>query len=158
MAGLKPRTFVWVITDRLAVSERIGGHGIQHRRVRREEEIIWLQETGINTVISLLIGNQNLANYQGAGFRTYHRPLPADFDEQDIRLVFATIHEALSDPAARVLLHRDHTDDTVAGILAGYLIYAGFVDRPVVALAAIQEILGRPVGPEGRRLLPLKTG
>ena len=44
ITGLKPRNFVWVIADRLAVSERIGGNGFQHRRVRRDEEITWLIE------------------------------------------------------------------------------------------------------------------
>ena len=32
ITGLKPRGFTWVIADRLAVSERIGGFGFQHRR------------------------------------------------------------------------------------------------------------------------------
>ena len=47
LTGLEPRGFRWVIKDRLATSERIGGYGFQHRRVRREEEIIWLTEQGI---------------------------------------------------------------------------------------------------------------
>ncbi|MCH8985187.1 MAG: hypothetical protein IIB04_01075 [Acidobacteria bacterium] len=51
MAGLEPRGFTWVIAGKLAVSERIGGYGIQHRRVRREEEIIWLVEAGITAVL-----------------------------------------------------------------------------------------------------------
>ena len=41
VTGLEPRGFTWVIAGRLAVSERVGGHGFQHRRVRREEEIAW---------------------------------------------------------------------------------------------------------------------
>ncbi|MGH8937635.1 MAG: hypothetical protein ACRDXD_15480 [Acidimicrobiia bacterium] len=158
MAGLRPRTFVWVMAERLAVSERVGGYGVHHRRVRREEEVTWLKEAGINTVISLLAGNQNFASYRAAGFRIYHRPLVGEFEPEEVRLVFATIHEALSDPAAKVLLHRDIIDDTVAGVLAGYLMYAGLVTEPIVALAAIQQIIGRPMGPEGRRLLPVQTG
>ena len=65
--GLEPRGFTWVIARRLAVSERIGGYGFQHRRVRREEEIAWLRANGINAVLSLLDGNQNLAAYEKAG-------------------------------------------------------------------------------------------
>ena len=49
--GLEPRGFRWVIKDRLAVSERVGGYGFQHRRVRREEEIIWLKDHGVNEVL-----------------------------------------------------------------------------------------------------------
>ena len=59
VAGLEPRGFKWVIAGRLAISERVGGYGFQHRRVRREEEIIWLAEQGINSVVSLMAGNQN---------------------------------------------------------------------------------------------------
>lgn len=159
MGGLRPRVFHWVIKGRLAVSERIGGHGFQHRRVRREEEIAWLkEEAGVNTVVSLLEGNQNLANYREAGFRVYHRPLVGEIEEQDVRLVLATIHEALSDPGAVVLVHRDLVDDTVAGVLAAYLMYAGLVDDPIVALDLVQHIIGRGIGPEGRRWVPGKSG
>ena len=66
LTGLEPREFTWVISDRLAVSERIGGHGFQHRRVRREEEITWLLHHGVTAVLSLLDGNQNLAAYEAA--------------------------------------------------------------------------------------------
>ena len=43
-AGITPRNFCWVVRDRLAVCERPGGYGANHRRVRRQEEIIWLRE------------------------------------------------------------------------------------------------------------------
>lgn len=155
MGGLKPRSFHWVIKGRLAVSERIGGHGFQHRRVRREEEIAWLkEEAGVNTVVSLLEGNQNLANYRAAGLRVYHRPLVGEIEEDDLRLALATLHEALSEPEAVVLVHRDLIDDTLAGLLGGYLMYAGMVESPIVAIDLIQQIIGRPVGPEGRRWVP----
>ena len=44
--GIKPRNFAWIIRDRLAICERPGGYGANHRRVRRQEEIIWLREQG----------------------------------------------------------------------------------------------------------------
>ncbi|HSF84859.1 MAG TPA: hypothetical protein VLG28_04245, partial [Acidimicrobiia bacterium] len=78
MAGLEPRGFKWVIAGKLAVSERIGGHGFQHRRVRREEEILWLTEQGINAVFSLLPGNQNQAAYEAAGFSYENHPIVAE--------------------------------------------------------------------------------
>ena len=53
-AGIPPRNFTWVITDHLAVSERPGGFAVNHRRVRRQEEIIWLRVQGFGRVISLL--------------------------------------------------------------------------------------------------------
>ena len=45
-AGISPRKFTWVVQDQLAVSERPGGFAPNHRRVRRQEEIIWLRVQG----------------------------------------------------------------------------------------------------------------
>ncbi len=158
MTGLKPREFVWVIQGRLAVSERIGGYGIQHRRVRREEEILWLkEEAGISTVFSLLGGMQNQASYRDSGFDVRGEPLTGEYDRSDVRRVFEGLDEALKDPHAVVLVHRDLVDDTLAGLLAGYLVHSELVDDPILAAALIQEILKRPLGPEGRSLIPVPS-
>lgn len=155
MTGLKPRDFVWVIAGRLAVSQRIGGHGFQHRRVRREEEISWLvHDAKINTVVSLLSGNQNVNAYEDVDFVVYHEPLPQEFElDQDLPRVLATLDEAVGTPGAVVLVHRDIVDDTVAGVLGGYLLYSGLLADPIQAAAVIQEILGRPLGPLGRSMM-----
>ena len=154
MAGLEPREFRWVIARRLAVSERIGGYGYQHRRVRREEEITWLREHGITTVVSFLPGRQNLGSYEAAGFRTGHIPIEDPLEPGDTAPVFGVLDDALAKPGAVVLVHRDIIDDTVAGVLAGYLIHSKLLRDPIVATSVIQEITGRPLGPEGRRLVP----
>ena len=154
VTGLKPRGFVWVVKNRLALSERIGGHGTQHRRVRREEEIVWLRREGINTVVSLLDGNQNLEAYHAAGLSTYHQALARELAPEDIDRVFATLDDALARPGAVALLHRDIVDDRVAGLLAGYLVHCGLLQDPITATAVIQEIVGRPLGAEGRALIP----
>ena len=147
--GLEPRDFTWVIAGRLAVSERIGGYGFQHRRVRREEETAWLASDGITAVVSLLEGNQNLSSYEEAGFSVVHTPL-TDLDPATIRAVFAALDASFAEPGQVVLLHRDTIDDAVAGVLAGYLIHSKMIEDPIVATAAIQEILKRPLGPEAR--------
>jgi len=152
--GLKPREFVWVIAGKLAVAERIGGHGFQHRRVRREEEISWLREHGVTTVLSLLPGNQNLASYEDAGLSVIHEPLEIEVTPADVKRIFAALTVCFSQDNAVVLVHRDHLDDSVAGILAGYLVHSGLLEDPIVAAAVIQEIIGRPIGPEGRALIP----
>jgi hypothetical protein len=154
VTGLEPREFVWVISDRLATSERIGGYGFQHRRVRRSEEIAWLRREGVTMVLSLLPGNQNLAAYEAAGLETRHAPLVAEFEDEDVQRILAAIDEALEGPETVLLVHRDIVDDSVAGILGGYLVHSGLVDNPIVAISLIQEIVGRPLGPEGRRLIP----
>ena len=38
--GIQPRQFSWVIKEQLAVCERPGGYGTNHRRVRRQEEVL----------------------------------------------------------------------------------------------------------------------
>lgn len=42
----------------------------------------------------------------------------------------------------------------MGGLLGGYLVTSGLVEDPILALALIQEILGRALGPEGRSLIP----
>jgi hypothetical protein len=155
VAGLKPRGFTWVITDRLAVSERVGGSGFQHRRVRREEEITWLvEEAGINTVVSMLPGNQNLLAYREAGIATFSVPIGVDLTTHHVDEFFATLSKATAKRQARVLVHREAIDDTVGGLLGGFLVSSGLVNDPILALAVIQQILGRALGPEGRSLIP----
>ncbi|MDF1595963.1 MAG: hypothetical protein P1T08_07695 [Acidimicrobiia bacterium] len=154
MTGLKPREFVWVIAGRLAVCERIGGYGFQHRRVRREEEINWLRnEAKITTVLSLLPGNQNLNSYADAGFKVLHRPFLPENEDGDLLPFFGLLDEALADRNSVVLVHRDFIDEGMGGLLAGYLVYAAYVDGPIMASAIIQEILGRPLGPRARAMI-----
>lgn len=155
--GLEPREFTWVIQGRLAVSERIGGYGFQHRRVRREEEIAWLRGAGITSILSLLDGNQNLAAYEAAGLATLHQPL-TDLEPESVAAVFAAMDTGLRAPGAVLLVHRDIIDEAVSGVLAGYLVHSGLLGDPIVAIHAIQEILKRPLGPEARAIVPQAAG
>lgn len=155
MTGLKPRGFTWVIADRLAVSERIGGIGFQHRRVRREEEISWLrEEAGITVVVTLLPSNQNVSSYGEAGLATISAPVSGPINRSHRREVFAALDDALERADAKVLVHRETIDDGLAGLLGGYLVHSALVSDPVLAVAVIQEILGRALGPDGRALVP----
>jgi hypothetical protein len=158
VAGLKPRGFTWVINERLAVSDRVGGSGFQHRRVRREEEITWLiEEAGINTIVSMLPANQNLAAYRQAGIATYSIPVGSPVSTDETSRFFTTIDKALSRNHARVLVHREVIDDALSGLLGGYLVASGMVKDPILAVAIIQQILGRALGPEARALIPAAT-
>jgi len=154
VAGLEPRGFKWVIAGRLAVSERIGGYGFQHRRVRREEEIVWLADQGIDAVLSLLPGNQNQAAYEAAGFRYYNRAIEDDLEPDETGEFFKLLDLALDVDKRSLLVHRDLVDDQVAGLLGGYLVHSRLVKNPIVATSIIQEIVGRPIGPEARKLIP----
>ena len=144
-----------MINERLAVSDRVGGSGFQHRRVRREEEITWLvEEGGINTIVSMLPGNLNLSAYRQAGIATYSVPVGSPTESDDIARFFNTLDKALDRGHAQVLVHREVIDDTVGGLLGGYLVTSGLLNDPILALAVIQQILGRALGPDGRSLIP----
>lgn len=155
ITGLKPREFTWVIADRLAASERIGGYGFQHRRVRREEEINWLiREAGITAVVTLLAGNQNVYAYQLAGLKTRSVPIGVEVKRSDAETLYQVLDGLLADRKERVLVHKEIVDDNLGGLLGGYLIASGLLEDPILAAAVIQEILGRPLGPKGRLLIP----
>ena len=106
MAGLKPNEFYWVIQDKLALSECIGGRGMTPRKIRREEEVQWLKSQGINSIFSLLETDFNLTSYQEVGFRTYHFPLSDDIQENALQIIFSAIKEALDDPEIKLLIHK----------------------------------------------------
>lgn len=154
ITGLKPRGFVWVIQDRLAVSDRIGGNGFQHRRVRREEEINWIvREAKVTGIVNLIAGHPNQQSYQEAGLATYSCPIEASPTPSQVSEIHAMLDEALAAPSARALVHRETVDDVVAGVVGSYLMSKGLVTDPIVAAAVIQEIIGRPLGPDGRALI-----
>ena len=73
--GLEPRFFCWIIKDRLAGSERPGGFARNHRKVRRQEELIWLRQHGFTHVVSLLDSSHNLHAYDEAGIAYLQVPL-----------------------------------------------------------------------------------
>ncbi len=154
ITGLKPRGFVWVIQDRLAVSDRIGGNGFQHRRVRREEEINWIvREAKVTAVVNLIVGHPNQQSYQEAGLATYSCPVDGSPTQAQVTEIHAVLDQALAAPSARALVHRETVDDVVAGLMGSYLISKRLLEDPIVAAAVIQEIIGRPLGPDGRALI-----
>ena len=65
--GITPRNFTWILKDKLAICERPGGYGENHRRVRRQEEIIWIRENGFGCVVSIIPAPHNLHNYDELG-------------------------------------------------------------------------------------------
>jgi hypothetical protein len=152
--GLMPREFTWVIKGRLAVSERVGGYGDHHRRIRREEELTWLEEQGFTAVLSLCPTPDGLAHYRDAGFEPIHMPVTTGAEAEFAPTFFERLEQALDGDRATVLVHRDFIDDTIVGLLGGYLVASGMLESPVQATAIIQEISGRPLGPLGRSLIP----
>src|SRR3954451_14153279 len=73
--GLEPRYFTWVIKDRLGAGERPGGFARNQRKVRRQEELIWLSVNDFTLIVSLLDSPHNLHAYDEAGLAYVHVPL-----------------------------------------------------------------------------------
>ncbi len=151
--GIRPRNFSWIIKDQLACSERPGGYGSTHRRVRRQEEIIWLRQQEFDLVISLSSAPSNLHNYDELNMPYLHRPFPP-LDEVGnmMESMFGEI-QTLLDRQQRVLIHRDELSDHVSGLVAGYLVWSGMVPELPRAVVITESIFERPLGPIGRGLV-----
>jgi hypothetical protein len=152
-AGITPRNFSWIIKDQLAISERPGGYARSHRRVRRQEEIIWIREQGFSRVVSLLSSPHNLHAYEELGVLADHVPFgPHD----DVRAVLGDFLPRLQSWLAageKVLLHQEELSDRLQGVAAGYLVYAGLVPEGARAISIVEQINQRQMGPPGRELV-----
>ena len=157
-AGIPPRNFTWVIRDRLAVSERPGGFAPNHRRVRRQEEIIWLRVQGFTRVISLLPSPHNLAAYDEEGLAYAHYPLsPATDPRAVLTEGYQDLEKSLAE-GQRVLVHQDELGDRVMGVLAGFLVWSGRVPSAPQAVALVERLVGHQMGSAGRELVVVVDG
>jgi hypothetical protein len=151
--GIKPRNFYWIITDQLAVCERPGGYGANHRKVRRQEEIIWVREQAFTLVISLIDAPHNLHNYDELGVAWRHRPFPAGAEVTPFLSSFYPELKGLVEGGAKVVIHQEELGDRVCGLMAGYLVWDGLVDTGPRAISVIERITQRQLGPVGRELV-----
>ena len=125
--GIVPRNFRWVMKDQLAVCERPGGYGANHRRVRRQEEIIWIRENGFDHVVSLIAAPHNLHNYEELELPYIHKPLPdTDLDAAHIQDLYTELNDRVR-TGEKILVHREELGDFMAGLVAGYLQWTGRV-------------------------------
>lgn len=152
--GLEPRFFHWIIKGRLAASERPGGFARNHRKVRRQEELIWLAGNGFTHVLSLLDSPHNLHAYEEAGLPYEQVPL-GRHDELVERLtaIYATLDGWMQVPTECVLVHHEEFGDRLLGVLGGYLLYAGLVADPVHAVQLVERLSSRQLGSVGREIV-----
>ncbi|MGH9151908.1 MAG: hypothetical protein ACRD03_05840 [Acidimicrobiales bacterium] len=152
-AGIPPRNFTWVIKEKLAVSERPGGYARNHRRVRRQEEIIWLREQGFSRIVSMLGSTHNLHAYDELGVAWSHVPFN---DHDDPRTVLPPFYGELRGwigAGEKVLVHQEDLGDRLMGVMAGFLLTTGLVAEPPRAIAVVERIVARQMGPPGRELV-----
>jgi hypothetical protein len=152
--GLQPRNFTWIIKDRLAAAERPGGFARNHRKVRRQEELIWLRREGFTRIVSLLDSSHNLRAYEEAGLVGEHLPIgrPDELAEH-LRVIYGRLAGWLDDPAEKLFLHHEEFGDRLLGFLAGYLVFSRLVPEGPNAIAIIEKLGGRTLGADGRELV-----
>jgi len=143
----------WILPHRLAIGERPGGSGTTHRRIRREEEIAWLNKNDFAAVVSLLPGTNNLQAYEEAGLRVVH--LPTTWDDVEFRLdaIFAELDRLVLKEEAKTFVHGDDVDDMLVGICGAYMLHLGLVQNHPSAVATIEAATSRPLGPDGRSIV-----
>jgi hypothetical protein len=152
-AGISPRNFAWIIRDRLAVSERPGGFSSSHRRVRRQEEIIWLRVQGFTRLISLLPSPHNLAAYEEGGLAYAHYPLgPASDPRTVLTDAYLDLDRSLAQ-GLQILVHQDELGDRVMGVVAGFLVWSGRISSGPQAIVLVEHLVGHQMGSGGRELV-----
>ncbi|MEM7341389.1 MAG: hypothetical protein AAF467_22225 [Actinomycetota bacterium] len=151
--GIQPRQFHWIISDQLAICERPGGYGANHRRVRRQEEVIWIRENGFTFVISLIPSDHNLHSYDELGMPWKHWPFAPSLS-LDVALpqIYGEL-ESLLAADKKLLLHMEEVSDRMAGFIAGYLRWTGMVPVTFEAIMVVERIFGRQMGPTGRSIV-----
>jgi hypothetical protein len=152
-AGIEPRNFTWVFRDKWAVSERPGGSTLVHRRVRRDEELLWLKHHKVNRIISTLQFPQNIEAYEQHHIAAATYPLGGDAEQGD---VIVACYRDLKESMERgdvVLLHGDEVSDRLLGLVAGYLLWTKRVESEPLAIAAVERLFGRSMSIDGRDVL-----
>jgi hypothetical protein len=151
--GIRPRGFHWIIQDRLAICERPGGYGANHRRVRRQEEVIWIRENDFSYVVSLIPSDHNLHSYDEQGMPWKHWPFAPSLDlEGALPKIYGEMQALLADDR-KLLIHMEEVGDRLAGLMAGYLRWTGMVPVTFDAIMILEQILGRQMGPSGRTIV-----
>jgi hypothetical protein len=152
-AGIEPRGFTWVYKGILAVSERPGGSTAVHRRVRRDEELLWLKHQGFSRVVSILPVMQNLDAYIEHGLSVSHYALRGGPQQRDVlEACYLDLANSMKNNVA-VLLHSDDVSDRLLGVLAGYLVWSNKVETVPASIALIERLFRRSLGPDGREIL-----
>ena len=151
--GITPRNFTWFMKDKLAVCERPGGYGENHRRVRRQEEIIWLRENGFGCVISIIPAPHNLHNYDELGMPYLHRPFTGTDDLGTWLKSFYTELHGLLEASTKVIAHNESVDDRLIGIMGGYIRWSRMVDDPNMCITLTERIAKRQLDPFARQVI-----
>jgi hypothetical protein len=151
--GIEPRNFRWVMKDILGACERPGGYGANHRRVRRQEEIIWVREQGFSPVISIIPSPANLHNYDELGVTWLHLPFGNHDDPATYLSTFLPELRNLIASKHKVLIHGEELGDRISGLVGAYLVWSGLMPNGPKAISLTEQLMQRQLGPIGRELV-----
>ena len=153
--GIEPRHFRWVLKDQVAVCERPGGYGFEHRKVRRLEEIIWLREQGFHFVVSLIGSKHNLHNYEELGLPYHHVPFAGLSDGPlGLTRVMAAIRDHVR-AGHKIVVHREELGETITGMVGAYLLWMGLVPDGPRAIMVTERLFERELTSNGRELVAM---
>ena len=152
--GIVPTGFAWIIQDQIAVCERPGGFGASHRRVRRQEEIIWIRENDFDAIVSLLASDHNLHNYDELDVAWTQLPFSGADDGLSRLIEIFERFEEMTGDGRRIIVHRE-LNDIVCGLMAAFLLWRGLVPTGPRAISITEQLLSRPLGNLGRRIVAL---
>lgn len=153
--GIEPRHFRWVIKDRVAVCERPGGYGDSHRKVRRQEEIIWLRQHEFDFVVSLIGSTHNLHNYEELGVPFHHVPFSGPgAGPLGLTRAMASIRDHV-DKGHKIVVHREELGERICGLMAAYLLWMDLVPDGPRSITVTEQLFERELGPVARELVSM---
>ncbi|MCL4434213.1 MAG: hypothetical protein M1399_05510 [Actinobacteria bacterium] len=155
--GIEPRNFKWVLLDQVAISERPGGSGSAHRKVRREEEIIWLRVNGFTRIVSLLQSPHNLAAYEEGGMPYSHIPLYYGSNGAvSLKVLYSSMDRLIS-AGEKILLHADGVDDRLVGAMGGYLLWSKRLATNIQVIEVMEKLTKVHLSSEGRKIIAVAS-
>jgi hypothetical protein len=117
----QPRRVWWARPRKLCALERPGGGGRSHRQERRRAEIEYLVDSGVHTVVSTMRTRHNLPDYERAGLRWHHLPVPETREgAAALEELLALLRRELRRRGA-VAVHGNSHTDFVAAVCAAPL-------------------------------------
>ena len=145
---MEPRRYAWILPGRLAVAERPGRAGRNHRRALRGPELEWWRAHGVVAIVSAMPTRHCLADYAEQGFTVRWHPLrDPEQARSQIGLVAEAVHELLDTTAldGAVLVHCDGANEWLTAIDARLRLSLGLARTARAALRAAAAD-GLPVG------------
>jgi hypothetical protein len=153
--GIQPRNFTWIVKDQFAVCERPGGYGANHRKVRRQEEIIWIRQNDFDFVMSLCGSTQNLHNYEELAVRFHHVPYggPAG-GPLSLTRAMSSIRDHVN-AGEKVVVHREEVGERILGLVAAYLLWMGLVPDGPATINITERLFERELGQAARETVAM---